>query len=116
MTIDSNFYSKQCLSSKLIYRSLFASALRRVIGLHTTASLPSVPSDNRKMGYGTIQLQKTAFLFDLLDNINPADVVESENPLSMESVGQVVNFIILSIYFSNLCFVAILNELKPLAT
>jgi beta-galactosidase len=50
------------------------------------------------MGYGPIQLQKTAFLFDLLDNINPADVVESENPLSMESVGQVFNFIILSIY------------------
>uniref|UniRef100_A0A6N2LI85 beta-galactosidase n=1 Tax=Salix viminalis TaxID=40686 RepID=A0A6N2LI85_SALVM len=64
-------------------------ALRRVIGLHTAASLPSVPSNNGKMGYGPIQLQKTAFLFDLLDNINPADVVESENPLSMESVGQV---------------------------
>ncbi|KAF9685142.1 hypothetical protein SADUNF_Sadunf03G0023700 [Salix dunnii] len=69
-------------------------ALRRVIGLHTTASLPSVPSDNGKMGYGPIQLQKTAFLFDLLDNINPADVVESENPLSMESVGQMFGFLL----------------------
>ncbi|KAJ6348262.1 hypothetical protein OIU76_004684 [Salix suchowensis] len=69
-------------------------ALRRVIGLHTTASLPSVPSNNGKMGYGPIQLQKTAFLFDLLDNINPADVVESENPLSMESVGQMFGFLL----------------------
>jgi len=71
------------------------------------------------MGYGPIQLQKTAFLFDLLDNINPADVVESENPLSMESVGQVFNFIILSIYmyfFKSLCFVAILIEQKLVAT
>lgn len=71
------------------------------------------------MGYGPIQLQKTAFLFDLLDNINPADVVESENPLSMESVGQVFNFIILSIYmyfFKSLCFVAILTEQKLVAT
>lgn len=69
-------------------------ALRRVIELHTAASLPSVPSDNGKMGYGPIQLQKTAFLFDLLDNINPADVVESENPLSMESVGQMFGFLL----------------------
>lgn len=46
------------------------------------------------MGYGPIQLQKTAFLFDLLDNINPADVVESENPLSMESVGQMFGFLL----------------------
>ena len=34
-------------------------------------------------------LQKTALLFDLLDTFDPVDVVESENPISMESVGQV---------------------------
>lgn len=78
-----------------VYGSLLPSALRRVIGLHSAASLPSVPSNNKKTGYGPIQLEKTAFLFDLLDMINPADVVESENPVSMEYAGQVFNIIVL---------------------
>ncbi|CAK7356865.1 unnamed protein product [Dovyalis caffra] len=66
----------------------------QVIGLYTAASLPSVPSDNGKTGYGRIQLQKTDSLFGLLDMINPADVIESENPLSMESVGQMFGFLL----------------------
>ncbi|OAY36500.1 beta-galactosidase 17 isoform X2 [Manihot esculenta] len=69
-------------------------ALKRVIGRHSVASLPSTPPDNEKTGYGPIRLQKTAFLFDLLDMINPADVVESRNPVSMESVGQMFGFLV----------------------
>ena len=65
------------------------SALRRVVQTYSAASLPSVPRDKMKTGYGPIQLQKTALLFDLLDTFDPADVVESENPISMESVSQV---------------------------
>lgn len=61
------------------------------------ASLPSTPPDNEKTGYGPIRLQKTAFLFDLLDMINPADVVESRNPVSMESVGQVFNVCLITL-------------------
>lgn len=66
------------------------SALRRVIKHNSAVSLPSVPSNNLKTGYGPIQLQKTAFLFDLVD-IDATDMhmVESKNPLSMESVDQV---------------------------
>ncbi|XP_048234475.1 beta-galactosidase 17 [Ricinus communis] len=69
-------------------------ALRRVIGVHSAASLPSVPPNNDKTGYGPIQLHKTTFLFDLLDTINPADVVESKNPVSMESAGQMFGFLV----------------------
>lgn len=60
-----------------------------MVGKYSPASLPSVPSDNEKAGFGPILLQKTVLLFDLLNMIDPADIVESENPLSMESVGQV---------------------------
>ncbi|KAK3220499.1 hypothetical protein Dsin_014469 [Dipteronia sinensis] len=69
-------------------------ALWRVIQKYSTASLPSVPRDKKKTGYGPIQLQKTALLFDLLDTIDPADVVESENPISMESAGQMFGFLL----------------------
>ncbi|KAK1576486.1 hypothetical protein Q3G72_014298 [Acer saccharum] len=48
----------------------------------------------QKTGYGPIQLQKTALLFDLLDTFDPADVVESENPISMESVSQMFGFLL----------------------
>lgn len=64
------------------------------------ASLPSVLPDNEKAGFGPIQLQKTALLFDLLDMLDPADVVESENPLSMESVGQVCKHLQPCLYVS----------------
>ena len=68
---------------------VFISALRGVVKRHSAASLPSVPSNTEKRGYGPIQLQKTESLFDLIDKIDPIGVVESENPTSMESVGQV---------------------------
>lgn len=69
-------------------------AIRRVVEKFSPASLPSVLPDNEKAGFGPIQLQKTALLFDLLNMLDPADVVESENPLSMESVGQMFGFLL----------------------
>ncbi|KAF8393544.1 hypothetical protein HHK36_021788 [Tetracentron sinense] len=70
-------------------------ALRRVIKQYSRASLPSIPSNNEKTGYGRIKVQKTASLFDVLDIIcDPIDVVESENPISMESVGQMFGFLL----------------------
>ena len=62
------------------------SALRRVIARYTAEPLPSMPLDNEKIGYGSIHLMKTRNLLDMLDSF---EVVESENPLPMESVGQV---------------------------
>ncbi|XP_038720971.1 beta-galactosidase 17 isoform X1 [Tripterygium wilfordii] len=69
-------------------------ALRRVIGLFNAASLPSVPSNQEKTGYGPIRLQRKKFLFDILNSINHTDLVESEKPISMESVGQMFGFLL----------------------
>ncbi|KDP40762.1 hypothetical protein JCGZ_24761 [Jatropha curcas] len=69
-------------------------ALQRVIGHHSATSLPSVPPNNKKIGYGPIQLQKTAYFFDFLNMTNPADVIESRNPVSMESMGQMFGFLV----------------------
>lgn len=69
-------------------------ALRRVIKQHSAASLPSVPSNNEKTGYGQIHLQKKELFFDMLNRIDSIDVVESENPLPMESVGQMFGFLL----------------------
>ncbi|KAK9282493.1 hypothetical protein L1049_005412 [Liquidambar formosana] len=69
-------------------------ALRRVLKQYSAASLPSVPSNSEKTGYGAIQLQKASFLFDFLDNVNTVDVVESEDPISMESAGQMFGFLL----------------------
>lgn len=74
---------------KEVMKFLLLSALRRVIKQHSAASLPSVPSNNEKTGYGQIHLQKKELFFDILNRIDSIEVVESENPLPMESVGQV---------------------------
>ncbi|XP_052176984.1 beta-galactosidase 17 isoform X2 [Diospyros lotus] len=69
-------------------------ALRRVINKYSRLSLPSVPSNNEKIGYGRIQLQKTAFLFDILNITSHTGMAESENPISMESAGQMSGFLL----------------------
>ncbi|XP_062156120.1 beta-galactosidase 17 [Alnus glutinosa] len=69
-------------------------ALRRVIKKHSAVSLPSVPPNNEKTGYGQIHLQEKELLFDILNRIDSIDVVESENPLAMESAGQMFGFLL----------------------
>ncbi|XP_059456534.1 beta-galactosidase 17 isoform X2 [Corylus avellana] len=69
-------------------------ALRRVIKQHSAASLPSVPSNNEKTGYGQIHLQKKELFFDILNRTDSIEVVESKNPLPMESVGQMFGFLL----------------------
>ncbi|KAM3747339.1 hypothetical protein ACB098_05G027500 [Castanea mollissima] len=69
-------------------------ALRRVIEAYSAVPLPSVPFNNEKTGYGRIHLQKKEFLLDIVDRISSTDVVESENPMSMESVGQMFGFLL----------------------
>lgn len=69
-------------------------ALRRVISRYTATSLPSVPLNNEKAGYGHIQLEKTASLFDVLNSKDHISIVESENPLSMEAAGQMFGFLL----------------------
>ncbi|XP_047341549.1 beta-galactosidase 17 isoform X2 [Impatiens glandulifera] len=62
--------------------------LQKVISRYTKKSIPPLPADIGKMGYGRIKLHKTAFLLDILNTTNTIVAVKSESPNSMESVGQ----------------------------
>ncbi|THF94274.1 hypothetical protein TEA_023425 [Camellia sinensis var. sinensis] len=85
------------LINNLLMNMVLNSALRSVIDKYSETSLPSVPSNNEKTGYGRIQLQKTAFLFDTLNIKDAVGVAEFESPISMESAGQMFGF---SLYVS----------------
>ncbi|XP_043704468.1 beta-galactosidase 17 isoform X2 [Telopea speciosissima] len=65
-------------------------ALRRVIQRYSSVSLPPIPSNNGRRGYGHIKMQKVASLFDVLD---ASHMIKSKNPLPMESVGQMFGFL-----------------------
>nr|XP_011463314.1 PREDICTED: beta-galactosidase 17 [Fragaria vesca subsp. vesca] len=66
-------------------------ALRKAIEQYSSESLPPVPSDIEKKGYGSIHVSKTGNLFDMIHDF---DVVESEIPITMESVGQMSGFLL----------------------
>lgn len=68
---------------------LFA-ALRSVIAKYSSMPLASIPANNEKIAYGSIKLDKISFLYDTMRMKDLVDVVESENPLSMEAIGQVI--------------------------
>ena len=80
------FKKKKSISNPLKFLSCL-SALRRVIQKYSANSLPSIPPDNEKKEYGSIHMVKTSNLLDMLHHFHS---VESENPLPMESVGQVL--------------------------
>lgn len=69
-------------------------ALRRVIEQYSAVSLPPLPRNNKKTGYGNFRLQRTAFLFDVLDKIDHADVLESDDPVSMEVFGEMFGLVL----------------------
>ncbi|CAI9114338.1 OLC1v1015046C1 [Oldenlandia corymbosa var. corymbosa] len=69
-------------------------ALRDVILRYSWPTKTTVPPDNKKAAYGHIRLHKATLLFDIIDNDSSFSVVESENPLSMESVGQMFGFLL----------------------
>nr|GEV37617.1 beta-galactosidase 17 [Tanacetum cinerariifolium] len=69
-------------------------ALRAVIAKYNAATLPPVPSNNEKTGYGRIKLEKTASLFDTLDNDLQTKAIGSDNPISMEGAGQMFGFLL----------------------
>ncbi|CAI9265529.1 unnamed protein product [Lactuca saligna] len=69
-------------------------ALRRVIAKYSAVSLPPVPKNNEKTGYGRIQLEKSSSLFDILDTNVHIKAIESENPISMEAAGQMFGFLL----------------------
>lgn len=69
-------------------------AIRRVISRYSSAPLPSIPSYNEKTTYGPIHLQRRSSLFDIFDFTNSSSSFESENPMSMENVGQFFGFLL----------------------
>ncbi|KVI05905.1 Beta-galactosidase 1-like protein [Cynara cardunculus var. scolymus] len=69
-------------------------ALRGVIAKYSSGSLPPVPLNKKKTGYGRIRLEKTASLFDALDSNTHIKAIESENPISMEAAGQMFGFLL----------------------
>ncbi|XP_071731937.1 beta-galactosidase 17 [Rutidosis leptorrhynchoides] len=69
-------------------------ALRRVITKYSAVSIPPVPSNNEKTGYGRIRLQKTSSLFDTLDSDLSVKAIQSEKPISMEAAGQMFGFLL----------------------
>ncbi|KAK8581154.1 hypothetical protein V6N12_071393 [Hibiscus sabdariffa] len=83
---------KECFS--VLHLSHYWKAIRRVLGKYSSVSLPLVPPNNKKTGYGSIQLKRTAFLFDLLDEIDSAHIVEAENPTAMEYLNQMFGFVL----------------------
>ncbi|XP_057771590.1 beta-galactosidase 17 [Salvia miltiorrhiza] len=75
-------------------------ALRSVIAKYSPQPLASVPSNNEKIAYGRIKLDKSSFLYDATRMKDLADVVESENPLSMEAIGQMFGFVLYASEYS----------------
>ncbi|GJX01512.1 beta-galactosidase 17 [Tanacetum coccineum] len=69
-------------------------ALRAVIAKYSTSTLPPVPLNNEKTGYGRIKLEKTASFFDALDSDLSTEAIESENSISVEAAGQMFRFLL----------------------
>ncbi|KAG9143276.1 hypothetical protein Leryth_010213 [Lithospermum erythrorhizon] len=76
-------------------------AIRKVISKRSDAFVTSVPSNNKKMAYGRIQMKRIAFLLDMFNNKDLVHVVSSDYPLPMESVGQMFGFVLyMAVYTS----------------
>ncbi|KAG7589931.1 Glycoside hydrolase 35 catalytic domain [Arabidopsis suecica] len=69
-------------------------ALQRVIKKYNVASHSIIPSNKQRKAYGPIKMQMTTSLIDLVSMTDPADVIISANPISMESAGQMFGFLL----------------------
>ncbi|CAD5317053.1 unnamed protein product [Arabidopsis thaliana] len=69
-------------------------ALLRVIKKFNASPHPITPSNKQRKAYGSIKMQMTTSLFDLVLMTDPADVITSANPISMESAGLMFGFLL----------------------
>ncbi|XP_072966508.1 beta-galactosidase 8 isoform X1 [Typha angustifolia] len=70
-------------------------ALRRVIHEHSGVSLHPVPSKIKRARYGPVKVNRIASLFEVLNFLcDPIKVVETEQPIAMELVGQMFGFLL----------------------
>ncbi|ONK59308.1 uncharacterized protein A4U43_C08F5110 [Asparagus officinalis] len=85
-------------------------ALRRVIEKYSDATLPQIPSENDRTDYGLVEVKKTTSLFGVLDVLcDPVDVVQSEEPMTMESIGQMFGFLLYVSEYSGISTGSILS-------
>ncbi|KAK9099328.1 hypothetical protein Syun_026373 [Stephania yunnanensis] len=70
-------------------------ALQRVIKQYSTVSSPLVPPNNGRRRYGRLGMRKIASFFGVIETLcDPKDMIEADNPMSMESVGQMFGFML----------------------
>ncbi|XP_078428926.1 beta-galactosidase 17 isoform X2 [Wolffia australiana] len=70
-------------------------AIRSVIETYTGRSLPPIPPNNERRGYGTVKATEVASFFAIIHTLHdPTEVVVSERPLAMELVGQMFGFLL----------------------
>ncbi|PKU80519.1 Beta-galactosidase 8 [Dendrobium catenatum] len=70
-------------------------SLRNVIEKYSPMSLPPVPSSNERAKYRILNVNKVASLFNVLDILcYPTEVVETDQPIPMELVGQMFGFML----------------------
>ncbi|KAJ0985530.1 hypothetical protein J5N97_003886 [Dioscorea zingiberensis] len=70
-------------------------ALRNVIQKYSRGSLPPFPTNNEIARYGPVKVSKVASLFQVLHALcDPIQVIETDQPVSMESIGQMYGFLL----------------------
>ncbi|PKA57288.1 Beta-galactosidase 8 [Apostasia shenzhenica] len=76
-------------------------AIRRVIAKYTKVSLPPVPSINERAKLGLVKVNKVAFFFNVLHYLcRSREIVETDQPIPMELVGQAFGFLLYVSEFS----------------
>ncbi|KAK9131170.1 hypothetical protein Sjap_011657 [Stephania japonica] len=70
-------------------------AIQSVIKQYSKVSSSLVPPTNGRRTYGRLGVRKIASLFDVIETLcAPKDIIEADNPMSMESVGQMFGFML----------------------
>ncbi|KAK1290458.1 Beta-galactosidase 17 [Acorus calamus] len=69
--------------------------LRSVIQKYSHVSLPPFPPITERRQYGRLKMKKVSSLFEIYSHLSGhVEVVESQQPLSMEAVGQLSGFLL----------------------
>lgn len=67
--------------------------IREVLSKYVEVNDP-VPANVSKYSYGSVELQASGSLFELLPQLTSGEIVNSDNPLTFEAIGQAYGFIL----------------------
>ncbi|KAK1258601.1 Beta-galactosidase 8 [Acorus gramineus] len=85
----------QPCSSSIQDAPIKESELRSVIQKYSHVSLPPFPPITERRRYGLLKMKKVSSLFEIFSHLSGhVEVVESQQPLSMEAVGQLSGFLL----------------------